>query len=249
MAAITDEGPRAFARFAYPPNSLGYCGPQDVTLLPELTSADAVAELRHAMVAFAGAWPYLELIGGCLDRDPLDPGVVEAYWLGNELLQGIDILSWGNSVEARFRSRAGWDWRRVVDAINAGGVPNHAFHVFCIYPWVGLLMTGRTDPALDVLDQCRIRWGRVRQVGNSTLVVESRPLAWDGRLLHLGAVRMETVDVPIDRGLPAPEIGDPVAMHWNYACQTLTPGQLRHLRRNHDRHLAIVNAGGVGRMS
>ena len=46
-------GPALFARFAYPPNSLGYCGPVDTDLLGELISAGKSAqdELRHAALA------------------------------------------------------------------------------------------------------------------------------------------------------------------------------------------------------
>ena len=239
MTTAIADGPRLFSRYAYPPNSLGYCGPQDVTLLPELALDEASGELRHAITAFAGAWPYLELIGGCTGRDPLDGEVVEAYWLGNSLLDGIDLLTWGNSVEERFRARAGWDWRQVSDALNAGGVPNHAFHVFCIYPWVGLLKAGKVDPALNVLDQCRIRWGRVREVSNGGLLVESQPLVWQDERLGLGEARMETVDAALDSEPPSP--GGIVAMHWNYACQTLTRPQAARLRRYHDHHLALAN--------
>ncbi len=239
------SGPALFSRFAYPPNSLGYCGPSDVTLVREMMEAgEAGADLRHAITAFAGAWPYLELIAGHSGRDPLDPRVVEAYWLGNALLETTDTLTWGNSIDERFRARAGWDWDRLAAALNAGGVPNHAFHVFCIYPWVGLLRSGAVDQALEVLEKCRIRWGTVTGRADGTLLVESRPLVWDGRLLTLGTRRTESVEAPVDPSSPAVAVGDVVAMHWNYVCQPITDVQLASLRRYHDRHLAIANAGG-----
>jgi hypothetical protein len=37
------------------------------------------------------------------------------------------------------------------------------------------------------------------------------------------------------------DVGDQVAMHWDYVCQRLSPGQSRNLRRYHDLHLAIAN--------
>ena len=63
-----------------------------------------------------GAWPYLELIEACAERDPLDPEVVEAYWLGSPLLERTDLLLLGNSIEDRFRRRAGIKW----DAVSHG---------------------------------------------------------------------------------------------------------------------------------
>ena len=46
--------------------------------------------LVQLVQAFSGAWPYLELISaGCDIGDPLDQRVVEAYWVGNELLDRV----------------------------------------------------------------------------------------------------------------------------------------------------------------
>ena len=83
-------GPGAllFARFAFPPNSLGLCGPEIGLTLPERVRDGRMdRELRHIAQEFEGAWPYLELIAAENDlRDPLDARVVEAYWLGNDFL-------------------------------------------------------------------------------------------------------------------------------------------------------------------
>lgn len=240
-------GSTLFARFAYPPNSLGYCGPSDPALLAEMFGAPslAVADFRQAIEAFAGAWPYLELIGGCTGRDPLHPAVVEAYWLGNGLLDEIDVLTWGNSLDDRFRARAGSDWDRIVSGINDGGVPSHAFHVFCAYPWVGLLRSGAVAQALVVLDRCRIRWGKVVGVIDGGLLVNSQPLEWDGAALRLGAERVEIVQPSVDT-TTKPQIGDLVALHWDYVCQTISTGQLANLRANHNKHLAMANTHRAG---
>ncbi|HWD82076.1 MAG TPA: DUF6390 family protein, partial [Kribbella sp.] len=80
-------GPLLFARYAYPPNALGYCGPEDSGELLEYAGS-AVSDRGLAAIAqrFLGAWPYLSLIAAASGRDPLDPEVVEAYWVGNRLL-------------------------------------------------------------------------------------------------------------------------------------------------------------------
>ena len=235
------SGTALFCRFAFPPNSLGYCGPSDPGLLKELVVGGEAAreEVTHVIPAFAGAWPYLELIASCSGRDPLHAAVVEAYWLGNPLLEEVDLLTMGNSVDDRFRRRAGWDWQSVTDALNAGGRPTHSFHVFCIYPWVGLLQSGIVEQALDVLDRCRIRWGEVKGWAGDRLLVDSQPLAWDGARLGLSPGRLESVLPPVDDGRI--EVGDLVAMHWDYVCQKITPQQHSTLRRYHDLHLALAN--------
>ena len=74
------SGPVLFARYAYPPNELGYCGPSDPSALLEgATQGERVEFLAHLAQQFEGAWPYLELIAGCSGvADPLDREVVEA---------------------------------------------------------------------------------------------------------------------------------------------------------------------------
>lgn len=57
------DGVLLFSRYAYPPNELGYCGPERPQQLLEQVSAGASDEgLRQLARGFEGAWPYLELI-------------------------------------------------------------------------------------------------------------------------------------------------------------------------------------------
>ena len=240
-AAPVQLGPERFARYAVPPNLLGYCGPHEVRLLQELLDNEAppLDELEHAARMFEGAYPYLELIGGITGREPLDERVVEAYWLGNDLLPGIDTLTWGNSVDDRFRGRAGSDWDAVRSGILAGGVPTHAFHVFCVYPWVGLLRSGASDPALTVLDRCRISWGEVESVADGTAIVRTTRLEWDDDQIQLG----ELVEEEAATGSATVSAGQVVSLHWGTICERLTRRQLAKLRHYHDLHLGIANQG------
>jgi hypothetical protein len=123
-------------------------------------------------------------------------------------------------------------------------VPHHSFAVFCIYPYTGLLTDRRKAPqALTVLDRCRIRWGRVLAVQGDQVVVQSRPLTWDGRDLQLGPGATETVVQSVEGvGMVRPvEPGDWVSLHWEWVCDRLTDRQVGRLRRYTERHLAIVN--------
>jgi hypothetical protein len=238
------DGVRLFARYAFPPNSLGYCGPEDSGLLPDLmteTPALAGDELRHVAEGFAGAWPYLSLIGGIAGRDPLDAIVVEAYWIGNSLLDQVDLAVWGNSLDDRFVRRAGTDAAVITDAAASGGVPTHAFHVFCVYPWVGLLRGGATEQALTVINNCRIRWGTIQEpAGDDGFVVKSRALTWDGRVLALGQPEDQFVHAPVDRNVVV-GTGDTVSLHWDYVCDRLKAPQLAELQNRHNHHMALVN--------
>lgn len=238
------SGLQMFSRYAYPPNERGYCGPADhLELLGYRTSGVVDPGLAELARAFSGPWPYLSLIAERTGAGgPFSERVVEAYWVGNELLDRVDTADFGNAVEAKFKARVGGSWPGMAEAI-PGGVPHHSFHVFVTYPWVGLLTESDRGEPLQILDQCRIRWGQVMRVESDTAVVRSRPLTWDGRRLSLGLERPEVVTVSADglgfTGPLAP--GDWVSMHWSWVCDRLDPRQLGNLQRFSARQLEMTN--------
>ncbi len=245
-----ESGPVLFARYAFPPNSHGFCGPADhAAFFEHGVAGEDERGLRALSQQFAGAWPYLQLIASATGLDdPLDHRVVEAYWVGSPRLDLVDARSVGDSMEERFRHMVGPRFLALTESVLAGGVPHHSFAVFCIYPWTGLLSDRRKAPqALTVLDRCRIRWGKVRAVQGDQVVVECRPLTWDGRALALGRPVSETAVRSLDGvgmvGALAP--GDWVSLHWEWVCDRLSERQVHFLRSYTLRHLRIVNEGNL----
>ncbi|HTX63972.1 MAG TPA: DUF6390 family protein, partial [Acidimicrobiales bacterium] len=221
--------------------------PQDADALLELATGTGPLEpdLRHLAAQFEGAWPYLELIARCHHLpDPLDRRVVEAYWVGNRLLAQVPPRALWQSLDDRFRRRAGGRFESLVAPVPLGGVPHHSFHVFAVYPWLGLLRAGVEDPALTVLDRCRIRPATVECVAGDIVVVRNRVLAFDGSRLVLGEEVREQVRRSLD-GLgfvPGLAPGDIVSVHWDWICERLEPDQASSLRRWTARNLDAVNA-------
>ena len=62
--------------------------------------------------------------------------------MGSPLLERVDGGSLASHLDERFRKRAGRTWDLLATSIPDGGVPHHDFHVFGVYPWVGLMRTG-----------------------------------------------------------------------------------------------------------
>jgi hypothetical protein len=244
-------GALLFARYAYPPNALGLCGADSPRTLLEYGDAHAsdrgLAELART---FDGAWPYLTLIAGANGiADALDPRVVEAYWVGNELLDRVESSELARHVDERFRGRIGRAGEHVFDVVAAGAVPHHCFHVFAVYPWLGLLRTGVVDQPLHILDQCRITPALVRSVDGDSLEVLARPLLWDTEVaaLRLGDPAPRNVRWRADglAFLRCPSPGEHVSLHWDFACDTLTLRAARGLARATDRALQAVNRPAV----
>jgi hypothetical protein len=228
------SGPVLFGRYAFGPNRLGYCGPDESTsLLAFAAAATDDGGLRGLARGFEGAYPYLELIAAANDlADPLDRDVVEGYWLGNGLTASVRPRELHRSVEDRFRPRlAQNDWRWLEGAVAAGARPVHAFHVFDVFPRVGLLRGQTVHDVLATIDSCRIRWGRVEAVVGDSLIVSTASLEMVGGRLRLAPPRLERVSRWLDGTgfVDDVEPGEMVAIHWSWACDRLTPRQMHNL--------------------
>jgi uncharacterized protein DUF6390 len=240
------SGPIRFARYAFGPNRLGYCGPDEAgELFDQATRGGDDRRLRELAHGFEGAWPYLELIAGRSGRpDPLDADVVESYWLGGGLLPNVRPRDIGESLAGRFRPRLGPDdWRWLATKPEAGAVPVHAFHVLDVFPRVGLLRSGKTDKVLEVMDSCRIRWGGVEALDGDWLDVSAVPLELvDGRL-RLGPPRAERVRAATDGVGFVADVrpGDVISIHWDWACERLDAPRLASLRGSTLDELAVAN--------
>jgi hypothetical protein len=243
----SDSGPLLFARYAYGPNALGYCGPDAADeLFGEATSgrADATA-LRQLASQFEGAYPYLRLIADANGlADPLETRVVEAYWLGNELLDRVSPRRLGDSLDLRFRRRLGGDrWRWLADKPAAGAQPVHAFHVLDVFPRLGLLRSGEAERVLETIDACRIRWGSVLERDGDWLVVNAVPLVMTHGKLSLGSPRTERIRAAHDGAgfVGGVAAGDVVSLHWDWACERLSSFRLASLERSTTHQLKIAN--------
>jgi len=244
---VTDTaGALLFARYAYPPNALGFCG-ADVprTLLEYGDAGESDGGLAELARTFEGAWPYLMLIAEANRiEDPLDPRVVEAYWVGNELLARVSPATLARHVQERFHGRLGSAEETVPDVVAAGAMPHHCFHVFALYPWLGLMRSGVVDEPLRVLDQCRTTPAVVLAVDGDSADVLADPLLWEDGRLCLGEAAPRRVRWRDGgRAFARPEPGELVSLHWDFVCDVLTAGAAARLGAVTRRVLAAVNAG------
>jgi hypothetical protein len=232
---MSDSGAVLFARYAYPPNELGYCGPAGAAALLD---ACAPAEIARRARGFEGAWVYLEFLARAAGvADPLDPAVVSAYWVGNELLSAGTPSSLLSYLGPRFAGQYGGTW------MSAGerAVAHHSFHVFEVYPWAAMLRRTGNPAAVSVLDRCRIRTGVVVSVADSAAIVTSCPLRWDGARLSAGEPREERVSWSASL-LPSLSPGDRVALHWDWLCDVITQEQETTIQLYEERQLTLLPA-------
>ena len=247
MTALHEQklpaGYALFARYAFPPNELGYCGPADADVL--LRGDNAIEVAAHAK-EFDGAWPYLRAIAEAAGTpDALDADVVRSYWVGGPKLGRVDPAALLEKLRSAFKGQV---TGLLSDLARPHGVlAHHSFHVFVVYPWVRFLDRDATT-ALQVLQDCRIRWGTVESVEDEHAMIATRPLTFTEGTLALGEPTAERVRWRKDGVslIEPPARGDVVSAHWDWACGVLADTECAALADATQTTIDLVNTAREG---
>ena len=234
-------GTLRFIRYDFMPNRLQYCGGDDnATLLEHAITGAAYPGVLPALRKFTGAMPYLTLLARANGiADPFDARVVEAYWIGNELLDRVEVRGLYDTLRERYGKQLS---PRLIELVAGkaprGARPHHSFHVFDVHS-----RAGEIEHSLATMESCRISWGRVAQLQGGELLIERPPLVLrDGRL-DLGVPRLERAlrQVGGYGFADAARPGDWVSVHWGWVCEVLDERSLRNLEGYTRYHLLIAN--------
>ncbi len=224
------DGVPLAARFSLQTNRLKYCGPMDAAplLYRAIVEGTGLPKAGRALLKFEALEPYLSAIARKHRRSPLDREVVEAYWLGNRLLDGFTRRDFQGILEA-FVGRG--VPRPVAARLSArlpeNPIPHHTFHV----AFVGVgVVTGRVPTTLENIEKCRPSWGRVLEVRDGSLVVSRPGLVPDGERFRIGAAR-DVIAEYDPAVLPGVRRGDSVALHWGWPAKILEAGELENLQK------------------
>ncbi len=223
------------------PNRLGYCGGDDQRAMLDYYQAGASdGGLRQIMSKFQAAVPYLKLIAQeNYIADPFDDRVVEAYWLGNELLEQVDLAGFRRSLHERFAGRLSpVAAERLIGKAMLGARAHHSFHVLEVWS-----RTGESTPDVAMLDSCRIGWGTVRTMEPGSFLIEARPVLAIGERLALGEPALRRIWRSIGGYdfLAEAKAGDSVSFHWDWACEIISQAQAQMLERYTRAHIELLN--------
>lgn len=240
MRPAESEGVRLGARFSLATNRLRYCGPSDAEphLYRSITEATDLEEAQDALSRFEALYPYLEAIARRHHLEPFDERVVEAYWIGNSLLDGFGPDDFRGILDGLVRrGLPGFVARELVGSLPANPLPHHAFHV----AFVGVgAVTGHVTTTLATMEACRPGWGTVETIGPSRLTLRSPRLELRAEGLALGAEGSREVGYD-PKMLPGLSPGDVVAVHWDGAALRLDDERRRNLAGYTARALSEAN--------
>jgi hydrogenase maturation factor len=192
--------------------------------------------------------------------DPFDPRVVEAYWIGNGLLDRVGIRAFaGNLSETQQLKKkiSPKNLKWIIEKVPKGAKIHHSFHVFSIFTRTGHRMIAHT---VQTMDECRISWGKIiskRKSGNELeamdnkkrntdkindgLWVRTQKLVSAGGKLHFIDGVERKLSLPVDERKNDYKAGDYVSFHWGFVCEKISQKQAERLSFYTKHNLKLAN--------
>ncbi|PIR67148.1 MAG: hypothetical protein COU51_00090 [Parcubacteria group bacterium CG10_big_fil_rev_8_21_14_0_10_36_14] len=229
------------AKYAYRPNRLGYCGPdQNKELFQYIKAEETDAGLIENLEKFETLHPYLRHIAHTnKEKNLFNEKVVRAYWVGNNFLENsggarlfyhlIDDLKIKKKLTKKSIEELG-------EKIPVGANAHHSFHVFNIWK-----RTGHTENlhTLYTMDECRIGWGKTESLEGNIINVLYRPLIFKNGQLVFG----EIISKKIFYEFGKVNIGDWISFHWSSFCEVLSEEDVAQLKYWTNINLRLANYG------
>jgi len=233
------DGTELAIRFSYVTNVMRFCGPYDAhkQFIRYLKKKDNREEVEKSLKRFEALYPYLLLIAKKNSKEIFDYEVVEAYWIGNELLDvftDCDMKELINMLVQRGLPKV--IGKRLIKNLPSGIVPHHNFNV--MHVGVGAI-TKSVKMTLKNMDNCRTTFGVINRVYKSWATVKIKPLKMKNEKLFLGEEELKKVRfLPVSQNVKQ---GQPVALHWGFIVCNLTKKQVKNLEFYTKKILNSVN--------
>lgn len=222
------KGIKTAIRYGYIPHNLGLCGPQDAAgrkaVKDFVESGWQDCDMKSILKDFKGAYPYYQLIASSNNiANPLDESVVEAYWLGNSLLDKVSVADYKSMIKKEFLPLGKIKPELVINLPDKA-IPFHNFHVL----YIGSV-SGKINFTPKAMNLCMVSWANVKKISGANLLVSGRAINFEKNLkLTKNANRLVTYDVNL---LPKVRVGDLISIHWDHAIAKLSDRQIENIKK------------------
>ena len=230
------------AKYAFSPNQLGYCGPDKNRDLFEYCQTQTTdAGLNNILTDFQTLYPYLSFIAKENQlQNPFSQAVVDAYWLGNNLLDGITLSDFYQHLTDNLQLKKKLS-KKLFNLVFANfkkpATPHHNFHVFNIWQRTGNLTTLHT---IETMDKCRISWAKVKRILPTGYEINYQPLTVN-RLTSQLNLATPAKKIVVKGFVDQAKIGDWISLHWEWPCEILTDLQVWNLKQYTERILRLTD--------
>jgi hypothetical protein len=246
------DGIKFASRYSFRPNILGLCGPEnDFKLFNYVVGKDNnKSETKKLLEKFIGAFAYYRLIAKANKiTNPFDYRVVEAYWIGNNLLKKVKGEDLKKMIIADFTGHSLLNKNIILSLIkkmSSNFLPHHSFHVF----YLGSI-TGVVPKNLKTLNSCCVSWGRIKEIKDksfvvlkSNLVSKNRKIIFDKPVRQKILFKLTSFEQIRENNqsfIKNPHVGDNISIHWNWACDKLNKKSLENLKYWTNYNLDLIN--------
>ncbi len=239
MPTSPAEGLVRACQYSFATNRLNYCGPENAFQAFQAfvirPSPEQTQRIRKLLEGFTGLNLYLDLIASANNLDRFDARVIEAYWLGNELLDAIPFDRFKDTLSTGL-VRAGLPASIVKEKVARMQQPfnaHHSFHVLYIN-----FITPKVEKIVDNLSRCLPLAGKVVEVRGTRLALAAKRLVKNGQGFAFEPCVRE-VENPF---IKEPQANELVSFHWGTAVERLSFAQATALQKYTQANLETVNS-------
>jgi hypothetical protein len=229
------------AAYALTPCTFGFCGPKgSKEILYRYLTTNKVSDeqVRAVLKKFQALYPYLKLIAlSNAIRDPFNAKVIEAYWIGGEILEKVKVKDLKTLIlEFAKLSTARKDLKVIARMLTQKAAkPHHSFHVFVVGS-----VSGNLPYITKILDLCRISWGEVQKVIGEKIIVKTRLIKEKKGKIFLGRPELKEIERD-SKLLQSVKKGNIISFHWNRAVEVLAPKDVLNLEKYTQKTIEIRN--------
>lgn len=242
------NGPLLAAFYSLPPNCRGYCGGGSFVsvLRAHLAGRAGVRALEDELKKFRAHYAYLSLIARENGMKPFDAEVVNAFWIGNPLLEGVSRKAMRRFIlRDLFSGKQAARAKKLAGNLPEGAVPHHSFNSLYVN-FVGAKVAKTTKN----YDSCCVSPASVLAVSGKTAEVTRDSItSCGGRFVILPKTEAVALERAGMRPVRKPETGDRVSVHWGMAIRKITEKESRALKKYTQMNIEAVNekSDGYGR--
>lgn len=240
------DGVLRCSRYAFGPNRLHFCGPDANREIWDYVNAGFTDfGLEKLLRGFETLYPYLDRIARSNHiQDPFDERVVDAYWIGNDLLGAIgkQTLHQYFIDDLRLKDKLPLKKFRLLEArIGIGFLPNHNFHAINVPKKMGHQEMPAT---LEFMDSCRVSWGKVTHVHGPNITLAYEPLSISkGKLVLGNPIEKKVIRrLEADYDIEMLQVGQYVTLHWDIPCEVLHKEDVMRLKTYTLESIRIANS-------
>ncbi|VVB65947.1 Uncharacterised protein [Candidatus Gugararchaeum adminiculabundum] len=213
------------SHYAFPPNEKGYCGKESFSKI--LREADA-AQIQEELKKFKAHYAYLSLIARENGKKPFDYEVVEAFWIGNGLLEKVSHEALKTFIEKElFAGKKEQEERakKLAAELPGGMLPHHSFNALYIN-----FVTDAAEKTVENFDACCVTVAEVREIarnGKTARVIRNAVVLGKNGAKFAFEKKEETIELEKNgfKFVEGVSRGDLISVHWGMAMQKLTREQ------------------------